>query len=215
MTTDRSAADDHRISLHECGHALTGRVLSFALAGVTCDPRDGYSGLCWGPSYSSKFADDNGASIVEQLNTALPRDGEPHDESAMQIIAHCRMRIIELCAGSEAELLHLGDAWPAVSDRAEEIHLARLVCSTEESALAFISACAAEARAILRRYKHVLIALTDELLAKRTMTGEEVDRVIATALAQKSIRQERERREDWKQRQANAQDWHHLVVDES
>jgi hypothetical protein len=126
--------------LHEAAHALVSRALSCEIGGVTCDPKDGYSGLCWGPSYSAKLAKDNGASIVKQLSATMPTDGEARDDTTMQIVAHCRTRIIELAAGSEAERLHLGDAWPAVSDREEECRLASLICSTEESALAFVSA---------------------------------------------------------------------------
>ena len=82
--------------------------------------------------------------------------------------------------------------------------LASVICSTEESALAFVSACASEARAILTRHVDVLHALTDELLITRTLTGEEVDRNIASVIAKRQIAAEHERRRQWAQRVENA-----------
>jgi hypothetical protein len=71
----RSAADEERIALHESCHAMTGRLLGSPLGGMTCDPGDGFSGLCWGPSYVSRFTKDepDSASLVKKIGPMMCR----------------------------------------------------------------------------------------------------------------------------------------------
>lgn len=47
-------------------------------------------------------------------------------------------------------------------------------------------------------------ALTGALIIRRTMTGIEVDEVIAAAVAAKAAANERQRRADWREREASA-----------
>ena len=134
----------------------------------------------------------------------MPGPGESRAAVA-DVFMHVHTRIVELVAGSVAEGLFLpGETYPADSDRAQERALASLVCSSPDSIEAFIDFCMAEAAALLRPHEHVARALTAELLIRRTMTGDEVDAVIAAAVAAKAAAHERERRSDWARICANA-----------
>jgi hypothetical protein len=197
--TNRTPADDQRIALHESCHAITGRVLGQPLGGVSCDPgRDGSSGRCWGPSFEARFAKEEFASIVEEISTLMPGDGESRlADDVPTIFAHVHIRVVELTAGSTGEMLFLGDAWLAADDRAQERRLARLIASSDESAEKFIEFCAAEAATILRAHEHIVRALTKELLIRRTISGGEVDAIIAAAVAREALAAERKRRADW------------------
>jgi hypothetical protein len=187
----RSGLDDERIALHEIG-------------GVTCDPFGGHSGLCWGPTFQFKFAGDDSPSLCAQIGPLMPGPGEPRTDVA-DIFLHVHTRVVELVAGSVAEALFLpGEPWPADSDRAQERALASLVCSSPESVEAFIDFCMAEAAALLRPREHIVRALTKELLCRRTMTGMEVDEVIATALAREALAKEKARRAAWAETCAKA-----------
>jgi hypothetical protein len=54
------------------------------------------------------------------------------------------------------------------------------------------------------RLLHPLRALTKELLVRRTMSGVEVDAMIAAAVAAKAAADERQRRLDWKRIEQSA-----------
>jgi hypothetical protein len=203
----RLPADDMRISVHECGHALAAAVLNSPLGGVSVDPErcGGFSGLCWGSQYESRFAgDDDAPTLCEKLGPLMPGPGE--DRSAVaDVHLHVRTRVTELVAGSVAEALFVpGEPWNAADDRRQERALAGLICAGEQSAEAYISACIAEAEALLRPLGHVVRALASELLRRRTMTGDQVNEVIAAAVSARSMEEERARRQDWRQRQEAA-----------
>jgi hypothetical protein len=72
-----------------------------------------------------------------------------------------------------------GPAWTASDDRAKERALALLICTSEDSAIAFIAAAAAESRALLKSNEFILRALADELRVKRTMDSAAIDQCIA------------------------------------
>jgi hypothetical protein len=112
----------------------------------------GFSGLCWGPDFESRFAGDTNSSAIEQIDELMPPDGDVRDAETAPIFQHVVNRVTELTAGSEGEKLAFGDAWTAADDRAQERKLASLIYSSPEAAEAFIAACALEARAILRRH---------------------------------------------------------------
>jgi hypothetical protein len=98
-----------------------------------------------------QFGSQPGAKVSM---TIMPSDGESRMDAA-EVYMHCLLRITELTAGSEGELLRFADCWPASDDRRQEMELARLICSSSESCAALIAACAVEARAILRRHEHM------------------------------------------------------------
>lgn len=204
----RSAADDERIALHEIGgHALVSVLLHSPLGGVSCEPSDsdGHSGLCWGPTFRSKFAGGNDApTLCAQIGPLMPGPGEPRADVA-DIYLHVHTRVVELCAGSVAEALFLpGEPWAADSDRAQERALASLICSSPESIERFIDFCMAEAAALLRPREHIVRALTKELLIRRTMNAAQIDAVIDAAVVAKAAADERQRRLDWKRIEQSA-----------
>jgi len=189
---------DYRIALHEAAHLTAGRCLGALFGGATidADPALGFSGRCWGPDFELRFASEEDRSrFVAQIDMLMPEDGESHAENIAY--AHCLCSITQLSAGSEAERIHLGVARPATDDRKQERQLAALICSSEESCSALIAACTAEARAILRRHEHVLMALVEALLEHRTLNAEQIDQVIARAAAAKALSEEHERRRSW------------------
>ena len=188
---------DRRVALHEAAHLTVGRALGASFGGATIDENAelGFSGLCWGPDFQSRFAGEV-SSVIEQIDELMPRDGDARDDTA-EIFQHVVTRVTELTAGSEAEKLHCGDAWAATDDRKQEQHLAALIFSTPQSAEAFIAACALEARAILSRHAHVIEALAAALLEHRTLDGAQIDETIGRAVAARQLAQEHERRRRW------------------
>jgi hypothetical protein len=61
----------------------------------------------------------------------------------------------------------------------------------------FIAYCRREARALLNAHAAVVRALADALLEQQTLTGEQIDSVIATALVCEDSVAERKRRAAW------------------
>jgi hypothetical protein len=148
-------------------------------------------------SPQSRFAGQTTTtSVIEQLDELMPRDGDTRDDTA-EIYQHVVTRVTELTAGSEAEVLHLGDAWQATDDRKQERQLAALIFSTPQSVEAFIEACRVEARAILRRHADVLEALAQALLKHRELNAQMIDDTIARVVAARQLAQEHERRKRW------------------
>jgi hypothetical protein len=193
----RTEADDERIALHEASHAVVGRFLGQPLGGCTCDEGDGFSGRCWGPTFQSKFAGGPSApSLCAQIAPLMPFPGESRADVA-DIFAHCHVRTVELTAGSVGESLFLpGEPWQAADDRAQELALASLIASSSEAVEAFVDFCAVEAAAILRPLEYIIRALTAELLVRRTMNAEQIDAVIAAAVAREALTIEQARRAD-------------------
>jgi hypothetical protein len=62
---------------------------------------------------------------------------------------------------------------------------------------AFLNYATAEARALLEQYRGLVLALADCLLENRTLTGAEVDAVLAAALARSDLEIEQQRRAEW------------------
>jgi hypothetical protein len=203
----RSKVDDQRIALHECSHALAGRVLGSTLGGVTCDAGPDYSGLCWGPPYDrrSKFAKgEEVPSLCAQIGPLMPGPGDNRADVA-DIYLHVHTRIIELAAGSVGEALFLeGPPWNAAHDRAQERALASLICTSPEAIESFIAFCTIEAVAALRPREHIVRKLTKELLLRRTMTGTDVDEVILEAVSAEAAEAERLRRLAWQRAEESA-----------
>ena len=134
----------------------------------------------------------------------MPGPGEKRD-NVVDVFMHVHTKVVELVAGSVAEALFLpGEPTPAYSDRAQERALASLICSSPESVEAFIDFCMAEAAALLRPREHIVRALADALRIRRTMTGHEVDIVIAEAVSIRAAEAERKRRADWRERTKSA-----------
>jgi len=195
----REPEHDERIALHEIGgHALICRLIAAnEIGGVTCDPGADFGGLMWGPGHDRRAKFD-ATTLCAIIEPTMPKPGESRAPAA-DVYMQVHTRVIETVAGSVAEVLFLsGDPWPADSDRAQERALASLICSSPESIEAFIGFCRTEATALLRPLEHIVRALTQELLVRRTMTCAEVDEAIAAAVAAKSVQDECQRRAAWR-----------------
>jgi hypothetical protein len=68
----------------------------------------------------------------------------------------------------------------------------------------FIAHCDVAARDLLMPYSDLLIVLSTELRIKRTLTGEEIDDMIANICAGFELAAERRRRVEWQHTIANA-----------
>jgi hypothetical protein len=90
-----------------------------------------------------------------------------------------------------------GDPVPSFSDVEHTIQYASLVCRSPEAAEKFISLAEQMADDLLRLYGHVIIALSVVLKIRRTLTGSEIDDVVATVLADFELALEQRRRADW------------------
>jgi hypothetical protein len=204
MSGNEIDARDRRIARHEAAHLTVGRALGATFGGATIEENLdlGFSGLCWGPDFESRFAGE-ASTIVKKIDELMPRDGDTRDDTA-EIYQHVHARVIELTAGSEAEKLQFGEAWLANDDRKQERQLAALILSSPEAQRIFIEACATEARAILQRHAHVVDALAAELLQRRTIDTAQIEGTISRAVAAHQLAQEHERRERWKEIVASA-----------
>jgi hypothetical protein len=206
----RTEEEDQRIAVHEAGHAVCARLLGHPLGGATVDPDPNgkYGGLVWGPRHSVAFGKDDDADdlpeLCDKLRDLLPQDGEPRSDAA-DVYLHALNSCIELVAASVAErMLLAGEPVPSVSDVEHTIKYASLVCRSPEAADRFIRLCETMADDLLRPYGYVLIALSTVLCIRRTLSGEEIDDVIATTVAGFELAAEQARRRRWQHRVANA-----------
>ena len=101
-------------------------------------------------------------------------------------------------------MLRAGKPAPSVSDVEHTIKYASLVCRSPEAADRFIRLCETMADDLLRPYGYVLIALSTVLRIRRTLSGEEIDIVIATTVAGFELASEQARRRRWQRVVGNA-----------
>jgi hypothetical protein len=207
----RTEDDDLRISIHEAGHAIAARLLGQPLGGATIDPDPNgkYGGLVWGPRHSVAYGKDDDRDDVpelcDKLRDLMPQDGEARSDAA-DVYLHALNRCIELVAASVAERMLLeGEPVPSVSDVEHTIKYASLVCRSPEAAERFIRLCETMADDLLRPYGYVLIALSTVLRIRRTLSGEEIDDVIATTVAGFKLAAEQAQRRRWQDRVATNQ----------
>ena len=130
----------------------------------------------------------------------MPLPGESRDGAIADIHMHSLNRLTEVVAGSVAETMLLGDAWPAQSDKAQAQSFANLICSSPESAAALIALAESMCRDLLEPHLQVVTAVAAALRRERGMDGERVDACIVVALTKRAIADEHQRREDWARR---------------
>jgi hypothetical protein len=163
----RATAEDVRVAAHESGHALARWSTGSAIAGVTIDPSDAFDG--------------------KQINGRCWGDGTFDPENDRDYFN----RIVELCAGSVAELVYQGETLGLRgSDRRKAYAMAQFLCDGPIAADLLIRAAQAEAEHLLRRYEHVLDVLATRLLDCRTMTGVETVSLIEREAAKLASRNE-------------------------
>jgi hypothetical protein len=192
---------------------VVGRALGSEFGGVTVDPGPDFSGKARGPSSSREASIGDNASERDYCAVAsqwMPPIGESRrDASEVIVIAHAR--VIELVAGYAAELLMYPDEPPFLAER--DRHVARkfttsVICRSESAVDAFIDYAGREALALIERYRHVVLALVETLLIRRTLDAVEIDATIAAALASEDARAERQRRAEWRQTVLRAGEFH-------
>ena len=98
----------------------------------------------------------------------------------------------------------LGKASFASDDPRQASELAALICKSPRAVEQFLLFCAQQAADLLHEHVTVIMSLQIVLRIRRTMTGEEIDRAIATVLAGQAAAIERIRRARWRQRVENA-----------
>ena len=101
-------------------------------------------------------------------------------------------------------MTHPDLAVPSASDTAHLVKYASLVTRSPEAGLQFIKLCETMAADLLRPWFFVLMALATVLRIKRTLTGAEIDDLIANICAGFELAAERRRRADWQRTVANA-----------
>lgn len=194
--TERTAEQDRQIGVHEAGHITVGRSLGSAYGGATLVPGVNFSAKVWGPGGDRCSAlSDAGEELYIEARPILPSAGELRDEAA-PLLVHSHIRCVELLAGHAAEAVLHPDATPlnAGHDRKEAGAYAAVVCCSPTAIDAFLGYAFTEAKALIERYRHVVVALADALVEKRTLSGEEIDAVIYTALVARDQEIERARR---------------------
>jgi hypothetical protein len=214
---NRTEDEDHRISVHEAGHAIAARLLGHPLGGATVDPDPNgkYGGLVWGPeharsktTHASHFGGDAVADDVpglcDKLRSVMPKDGEPRADAA-DVYLHALNRCIELTAAGVAESMLLpGEPVPSISDLEHSIKYAQLVCKSPNAVESFITLAEQMADDLLRPYGYLLIVLSTVLRIRRTLNGEAIDNIIADTVARFELAAERATRRQWRQRIDNA-----------
>jgi hypothetical protein len=211
----RSKDDDCRVSHHEAGHVVAARLLGQPLGGATInpDPNGKFGGLVWGPRHRAAFGSDDaplGSSadaapaLCDKLRDLMPQDGEPRDDVA-DIYSHVLTRCTELAAGAVAEKMLLpGEPVPSVSDVEQAVGPASLVCKSAEAVGHFLAFAERQAFDLLYPHGPVIIALSVVLKIRRTLTGKEIDDLIANTCAGFELAAEHRRRADWRKRELAA-----------
>ena len=128
----------------------------------------------------------------------MPAFGEPRDDIAVELI-QTHARVIELLAGTEAERLLYPDEPPlnAPHDVAEARAHAALICCSHAAGDAFLNYARVEAAELIRLHRHLVQAIADALIERRTLNGAAIDIIIADTSAREALRIERERRAAW------------------
>jgi hypothetical protein len=202
---DRSEAPNRRrVALHESGHAVVARCFDMPLGGCTIVAGENYSGMCWGPNGKpSKLGGSD--EICTQAQALMPPLGESRSDAA-EMLAYAHSRVIEIVAGSESERLFCADAPPleALQDQQDAEQFARLMCVHPDAIDTFLAYCRREAALLLNAHASVVHALAEALLEAQTLTGAQIDIVIANALVLEDLAAEKSRSLDWAQRMINA-----------
>ncbi|MGO4506230.1 hypothetical protein AB4Z51_04360 [Bradyrhizobium sp. 2TAF36] len=202
MALGRTREQDHRIAIHEAGHAVCARLLGHDVGGVTVNPDTsrGYEGLCWGVGHAEAFAEGRGdaSDVRDALARQMPQAGE--DRRALgDVFANVYAKCIEFLAGRAAERMVLdGDPAVPADDLRQARELAWLICKTEEAIETFLAHCGVAARDVLMPYGDVVIVLSTVLRMKRTLDGAEIDEIIRGVEARKALAIEHKRRADWR-----------------
>jgi hypothetical protein len=205
----RTEEHDKRVAIHELGHVFVNRLIgNSSISEVTINPGDGFEGLCRGArraAFVSGGAIGVDARVIrEVLQPLMPREGEDRRAKA-DVFQSVLDAVTELMAAEVAEKMLLdGEPTSSGDDRRQARELALLICKTPLAIDRFILLCEQQAYDLLSPHVGVLMSMQIVLRIRRTMTGEEIDRAIATVVAGQALALERLRRADWRKRELSA-----------
>lgn len=194
-----SRAAGSALAFHEAGHVLVGRYFGLEVASVTIIPGAHYAGRVFAPGASDETSPEAQIAAVQAIcaeaRSLQPEPGEDPENYAVWAV-HAHSRCLELLAGHEGERLR--DPRAAFLSWETDLTLARLYASTicHPGAVApYLHFAATEARAILKTWRLPLDALAEALEARRTLSGEMVDQILAAAVCEAAMRAEMARRQ--------------------
>jgi ATP-dependent Zn protease len=135
----------------------------------------------------------------------MPSLGTGRVESA-EFFQRATVLAIELVSGTVAEqILHPHEEpLPTYHDQLEAAAFAAVAVASPRAVPAFLEYAKGEAAALINDHRDVAMAIADGLVEHGSLTGDQVDAIIASAVAAKAAAVERERRADWARRCANA-----------
>jgi hypothetical protein len=185
-----------RYSIHESSHVVVTRWLGEPVASVDINLRGEFGG-----GVNSDGATTSAerlaaiSALCAEASALLPPLGTNLALSAMwRQEAHTR--IVVSVAGLEGERLHgLEDnGWSSKTDFAQAQLFASTLCTSRASSDRYIGHAIIEARSILQRQWHCVLALAAALDHRKVLCGDEVDDIIAEATAAEQHRVELARR---------------------
>ena len=203
----RRSPTRQRVAIHEAAHVLVARALNQPIAGATIVASDGLDGCVW----PSDRTDPRSAPVkesyreLEELHRTacrlMPRLGENLHDAADWFVGTYESAVHRV-AGLEAECLEGLEDGGSGSSAAMDYKLAAdrvlTICVSPSSVEHFINFARSEAAAILKTYRPVLRALAAALLKHETMTGEQMDQIIATELARSDQESQKGCRDAWR-----------------
>jgi hypothetical protein len=204
----RTAEYNRRIAIHEgAGHAFLARCMGTELKSVSIIPDSNSEGRCLSAAYKCDLdgmADDQTTEIsdlCERVQKLMPPLGMGRVESA-EFFQRATVLAIELVAGTVAEqILHPHEApLPTHHDQLEAAAFAGVAVASPGAIPAFLEYAKGEAAALIGDNPDVAMAIADGLVEHGSLTGDQVDAIIASAIATKAAAVERQRRADWQRR---------------
>jgi hypothetical protein len=159
-----------------------------------------------GGDHREAFAEGRGGAsdVRAALTNDMPKPGEQIN-AVSDVFAAIYSQCIELTAGSSAETLLLGEqSAGGAHDLRQARELAMLFCKSEQRAETFVQHCKIAKRDMLTPYGDVVMALSVVLRSKRTLDGQEIDKIISDVQARKALAAERRRRAEWRAAETGA-----------
>jgi hypothetical protein len=209
----RTPEYNRRVAGHEIGHVWAMRALSnLPISHVSITRGDGFEGRACRADYEDSQCnlEDQTGMILDgcaRIETLAPGLGSSRIESA-ELYIRAQTMVIELVAAGIAEKVLFPDLPPlrAEHDKIEARAVAAIACASPRSVDAMLAYAEAEAENLIRENLNVVLALVDALVASPNgkLTGQQVDVIIAAAIATSAVEAERVRRADWQARVANA-----------
>jgi ATP-dependent Zn protease len=200
----RSSECNRRIAGHEIGHAFTARALGNNVHHVTIVRGPHFEGRCIrsGPATDLVFAEDHLQtdeiiSTCDRLAAIAPELGSGRIADSESVVRGQSM-VIELMAGAAAEEVlfprqrNLG----AKHDQIEAHAFAIAAVATQPAAKALLRYAYAEAKALICANRDIVNPLVEALIEFGTLSGAEIDTIVAAAMTARAIKKEHRRRDE-------------------